>query len=67
MRGHRAYLFGSGCFRRAGPQQAVAGVAVRHRCDSRHFIIRDHQAEMLPMIIAERHRAKLARNNEDIC
>lgn len=61
--GHRQYLGGTGCFRSSGPRQASLHVMPVAPC----FVLHDQQPEMLPKIIAERHRAKLARNREDCC
>lgn len=61
--GHRQYLGGTGCFRSSAPRLPSRYTMPVAPC----FVCRDQQAEMLPKIIAEQHRAKLARNREDCC
>lgn len=60
MRGHRSFVGGTGCFRRGRGE----GVLLPSP-SSPIFHTRDRQAELVPQVIRERHRAKLARNGED--
>ena len=61
--GHRTFMGGAGCFRSVAPPMPRLSLVP----SVPRFVICDRQAEMLPVIIMEKHRAKLARNGEDIC